>query len=612
MRLSVLIVNYNVKAFLDQCLRSVRAASVGLEVEVIVVDNASSDGSEEWIRSQFPEVHWIASPTNLGFGRANNLALKQSSGEFVLFLNPDTVVPEDNFSAALDYLTGHPQVGSLGCRMIDGTGAFLPESKRGIPSPLVALYRLVGLSSLLPKSPRWARYYLGHLPEDQNNEVDVHCGAWMMARKSVLNDLGGFDEDFFMYGEDIDLSFRIQKAGWQNHYLATSPIIHYKGESTKHATWKHVKNFHEAMAIFARKHFAKQAALFTALISFGIYAKASSTLIRRWGGMVLPFILDGLLGYFFAEAITGYWERSHRYIDGGTYPTAYRLYVLPAYGLTWFAVYYAMGGAHKSLRRYFSGGLLATLTLLVGYALLPVGWRFSRALILLSALMFAAAAMLSRLARFALGLRHLGILRSGTVHFGRPKPLRTPMEESLEFDLPMGPRVEAALATFRPALISIHPGSGITYRDSIALMIAQRGQGLRYRMVYPEWILGSDHRGLASGAAVPELDKPVVRRSRQALHLGITVFLVLASPILLLFSQGRLLLREVPEVVLGRKSWVGYAGDGLGLSPLKPGVVSHVPTSGQAEWDREADRRYAYRWQADIDVFALLRRRPLT
>ena len=220
--------------------------------------------------------------------------------------------------------------------------------------------------------------------------------------------------------------------------------------------------------------------------------------------------------------------------------------------------------------------------------------------------------MLSRLVRLALGLRHLGILRSGTVHFGRPEPLRAPREDSLDFDLPMGPKVEAALATFRPALISMHPGSGITYRDSIALMIAQRGQGLRYRMVYPEWTLGSDHRGIASGAAVPELDKPVVRRSRQALHLGITVFLVVLSPLLLLFSQGRLLLMEVPEVVLGRKSWVGYAGDGRGLSPLKPGVVSHVPPSGQPDWDREADRRYAYRWQADIDVFALLRRRPLT
>jgi len=164
-RLSVLIVNYNVKAFLDQCLRSVRAASAGLDVEVIVVDNASSDGSGEWITAQFPEVRWIASPTNLGFGRANNLALREATGDVVLYLNPDTVVPEDNFATALAYLVAHPEVGSLGCRMIDGTGEFLPESKRALPTPSVALYRLLGLSSLYPRSPRFARYYWATSPK---------------------------------------------------------------------------------------------------------------------------------------------------------------------------------------------------------------------------------------------------------------------------------------------------------------------------------------------------------------------------------------------------------------------------------------------------------------
>ena len=345
MRLSVLIVNYNVKAFLDQCLRSVRAASRNLDVEVIVVDNASTDQSGEWITAQFPEVRWIASPTNLGFGRANNLALREATGDVVLYLNPDTVVPEDNFATALAYLADHPEVGSLGCRMIDGTGEFLPESKRALPTPSVALYRLLGLSSLFPRSPRFARYYLGHLPEDQNAEVDVHCGAWMMVRKPILDQLGGFDEAYFMYGEDIDLSYRIQKAGWQNHYLATSPIIHYKGESTKHATWKYVKTFHEAMDIFARTHFAGRAAAFSALIRFGIYAKATSTVVQRWAAVVLPLLFDLALGYVLAESATSYWERSHRYIEGGAYPIAYRWLVLPAYTVTWFAVHTALGGA---------------------------------------------------------------------------------------------------------------------------------------------------------------------------------------------------------------------------------------------------------------------------
>jgi GT2 family glycosyltransferase len=610
-RLSVLIVNYNVKAYLDQCLRSVRAASAGLDVEVIVVDNASTDGSGDWITAEFPEVRWIASPTNLGFGRANNLALREATGEVVLYLNPDTVVPEDNFATALAYLADHPEVGSLGCRMIDGTGEFLPESKRALPTPEVALFRLLGLSSLFPRSPRFARYYLGHLPEDQNAEVDVHCGAWMMVRKHILDQLGGFDEAYFMYGEDIDLSYRIQKAGWQNHYLATSPIIHYKGESTKHATWKYVKTFHAAMDIFARTHFAGRAGAFSALIRFGIYAKASSAVVQRWAAFVLPFLLDLALGYVLAESATSYWERSHRYVEGGAYPHAYRLLVLPAYTLAWFAVHFAMGGARGTLRRWFSSSLVATLVLLVGYALLPLEWRFSRALVLLSALLFASASMVTRALRFALGLRNRALLRTGTVHVGRtePNPLRSP--DSADIDLPIDNMLGAGLRVFRPAVVAIHPQGSVLFKNVIDLMIAQRGQGIRFRMVYPHWTLGSDDRRLASDTAIPELDKPMVRRSRALLHAAFTLFVTVLAPILLVHPLSRALVAELPSVWTGRKSWVGYAGSAQGLTPLKPGVVPHVAPSGVSEWDYEADQRYASRWHADLDVYALLRRQPM-
>lgn len=609
MRLSVLIVNYNVKAFLDQCLRSVRAASRDLDVEVIVVDNASTDESEVWITTQFPEVRWIASPTNLGFGRANNLALREATGDVVLYLNPDTVVPEDNFATALAYLVDHPEVGSLGCRMIDGTGEFLPESKRALPTPSVALYRLLGLSSLFPRSPRFARYYLGHLPEDQNAEVDVHCGAWMMVRKSILDQLGGFDEAYFMYGEDIDLSYRIQKAGWQNHYLATSPIIHYKGESTKHATWKYVKTFHEAMDIFARTHFAGRATAFSALIRFGIYAKATSSVLQRWAAVLLPLLFDLVLGYILAESATSYWERSHRYVEGGTYPSAYRWLVLPAYTAIWFAVHTALGGARGTLRRWLSSGALATLALLVGYALLPLDWRFSRALVLISALLFATASMTTRLIRLALGLRSRGMLRSGTVHLGRPRQSLEP--SSVDIDLPWDEHLQSGLNVFRPAILAIHPDSGISFQQAVDLMVAQRGRGIRFRMVYPQWTLGSDDRRLASDAAIPELDKPLVRRSRALLHAAITLLITALSPLLILHPRGRHLVLALPAVWSGRKSWVGYCIPANGLSPLKPGVVPHVTPSGVAEWDVEADRRYACRWHADLDVYALLRRQPM-
>ncbi|MFZ9205966.1 MAG: glycosyltransferase family 2 protein [Schleiferiaceae bacterium] len=611
MRLSVLIVNYNVKSFLDQCLRSVRSAARGLDVEVIVVDNASTDGSGDWIPAQFPEVRWIASPSNLGFGRANNLALGEATGDVVLYLNPDTVVPEDNFTTALAYLTAHPEVGSLGCRMIDGTGAFLPESKRALPTPSVALYRLLGLSALAPRSPRFARYYLGHLPEDQNAEVDVHCGAWMMVRKPILDQLGGFDEAFFMYGEDIDLSYRIQQAGWQNHYLATSPIIHYKGESTKHATWKYVRTFHEAMDIFARKHFAGRAAAFSALIRLGIYAKASASMLQRWATLVLPLIVELGLGLFLAEAMTGYWERSHRYVEGGAYPAIYREWVLPAYALVWFGTYHILGGARGALRRWFTSGLLATLALLVGYGLLPLELRFSRALVLLSSLLFAVASLGIRALRLAGALRERGLLRSGTAHFGRTGTPVSPSENPIDYDLPWNDHRLAALLTFQPSVVALHPGSDLSFSDCIQLMLQLRGQGIRFRTVYPEWSLGSDDRRFSSDVSIPELDKPAVRRSRRVLHLGIALLLIALLPLALCTRRGRFYVKHLLPVLRGTRSWVGYAGDGIGLSPIPPGIVPHVPPSGVPEWDREADRRYAMRWHVDLDVYALLRRHPV-
>ena len=611
MRLSVLIVNYNVKAYLDQCLRSVRAASAGLDVEVIVVDNASTDGSGEWIPAQFPEVRWIASPTNLGFGRANNLALREATGDVVLYLNPDTVVPEGNFSTALAYLAEHPEVGSLGCRMIDGTGAFLPESKRALPTPSVALYRLLGLSALAPRSPRFARYYLGHLPEDQNAEVDVHCGAWMMVRKPILDQLGGFDEAFFMYGEDIDLSYRIQLAGWQNHYLATSPIIHYKGESTKHATWKYVRTFHEAMDIFARKHFAGRATAFSALIRLGIYAKASASMLQRWALVLLPALALLALGVFLAESLTSYWERSHRYVEGGAYPDVYRQVVLPAYALLWLAVYYALGGPRGTLKRWLSSSLVATLVLLVAYALLPLEWRFSRALVLLSSVMFSASALLTRLVQLGLSVRQRGILRSGTAHLGRIPHGSAPTRNAADYDVPTGPECSAVLASMRPDVLAVHPGPEVPFQRVIELMLEHRGQGLRFRTVYPQWALGSDDRRAASDTALPELAKPSVRRTRAAVHLGITAVVLAGAPLWVWTPRGRGLLRGLPAVLRGSASWVGYAGTGDGLPQLRPGWVPHVPPSGQPEWDAEADRRYANRWQADLDVYALLRRPPM-
>ncbi|MCC6685243.1 MAG: glycosyltransferase family 2 protein, partial [Bacteroidia bacterium] len=232
MKLSVIIVNYNVKHFLEQALHSVRKACAGIDAEVWVVDNRSVDGSVEMVQQKFPEVKLIANRENLGFSKANNQAILQSGGQYVLLLNPDTVVEEDTFNKVIAFMDRTPDAGSVGVKMIDGKGNFLPESKRGLPTPKVAFYKIFGLSKLFPRSHKFGRYHLGYLSENETHAVDVLAGAFMMLRKKALDETGLLDETFFMYGEDIDLSYRITKAGYKNYYFPETTIIHYKGEST--------------------------------------------------------------------------------------------------------------------------------------------------------------------------------------------------------------------------------------------------------------------------------------------------------------------------------------------------------------------------------------------
>jgi GT2 family glycosyltransferase len=259
MHLSVIIVNYNVKFFLEQCLYSLLKAIDNLpslaDAEVIVFDNASSDGSRDFFINKFQNVQFIWHNENLGFAKANNRALSLAKGKYILFLNPDTILSEDALYKSIDYLESQAGSGALGIRMIDGSGNFLPESKRGFPTPAASFYKLSGLISLFPSSKKIAAYYAGHLSEHENNEIDVLSGAYMLVKKEVLDKTGGFDEAFFMYGEDIDLSYRIQKAGYKNFYFADSTIIHFKGESTNQNSARYVKIFYQAMNIFVHKHF---------------------------------------------------------------------------------------------------------------------------------------------------------------------------------------------------------------------------------------------------------------------------------------------------------------------------------------------------------------------
>lgn len=385
MDLSIVIVNYNVKYFLEQCLHSVSKAIEGMKAEVFVVDNNSVDGSCGHIRERFPWVKLIENRENVGFSKANNQAIRQSSGKYVLLLNPDTVVEEDTFSKSFRFMEEHKDAGSLGVKMIDGSGHFLPESKRALPTPWVAFYKIFGLSGLFPRSRKFGRYHLGYLDKEETHEIEVLAGAYMFLRKETLDKVGLLDEDYFMYGEDIDLSYRILQGGYKNYYYPGTTIIHYKGESTKKGSLNYVLVFYNAMIIFAKKHFSsKNARHYSMVINLAIYLRAAMAVTRRFIKRIYRQLIDALIifaGFFAGLPI---WE-SFKFNSSNYYPDVFLYLVVPGYIIVWILSAYYSGGYDKPIKiwKFIRGILIGTFTILVIYALLPENLRFSRALILL-------------------------------------------------------------------------------------------------------------------------------------------------------------------------------------------------------------------------------------
>ena len=287
MKLSVVIVSYNVKYHLEQCIRSVKKASEGLDADVWVVDNASTDGSVEYLQACFPDVHFISNTENVGFSRANNQAIRQCEGEYVLLLNPDTIVAEDTLRGCVDFLDAHPEVGATGVRMLNVNGTFAPESRRGLPTPFTSFCKMTGLSCLFPKSRVFGRYYMKYLNEEEANPIEVISGAFNMLRHKALDVIGLLDEDFFMYGEDIDLSYRMLMGGWQNYYLPYY-ILHYKGESTEKSSFRYVHVFYNAMLIFFNKHYGKRYQFIAYLIRLAVVVRAMMDMLIRLFERILP------------------------------------------------------------------------------------------------------------------------------------------------------------------------------------------------------------------------------------------------------------------------------------------------------------------------------------
>ncbi|MDP2336919.1 MAG: glycosyltransferase [Bacteroidota bacterium] len=636
MKLSIVIVNYNVKYFLEQCLHAAQKAALKVSSEIIVVDNDSVDGSCQMIEEKFPEVILIANKENVGFSKANNQGIRIAKGEYILLLNPDTVVEEDSFMKIVRFMDQTPDAGGLGVKMIDGKGRFLPESKRGLPTPEVAFWKMSGFSKLFPRSKRFGRYHLGYLDQDQVHEVEVLAGAFMLLRRETLDKVGLLDEDYFMYGEDIDLSYRITQGGYKNYYFPETAIIHYKGESTKKGSINYVKVFYNAMIIFAGKHFSKgNARRYAILINLAIYLHAFLTLAGRFLKTSFLPVIDALLIYLGFAILLPNWE-AYKF-QRGYYPPEYLHVAVPIYILIWIASIWLNGGYRKNIEfsRIFKGLFWGTLSILVFYSLVSESMRYSRALLLLGSI-WAFAALPAY--RFLLSLIRLTGLE---LELGKQKRIvivaaETESKRISELIIGSGLKIDTVgfvspvglihnpfyLGNIHqlPEIIRINKidelifsSEDIPSQEIIRIMLDLNDLNIDYKIAPPESlsIIGSNSISTAGDLYVVHINsiaKENNKQNKRAFDLALSIGMFILSPVLIGFVPHKsVFLRNILEVLSGRKSWVGYCSGNQNLPTIKKGILSPAslfPDAIPAKKKEELDIVYAkdYRILNDFEI----------
>ncbi len=637
MDLSIIIVNYNVKHFLEQCLFSVIKAAAGIQAEIIVVDNNSYDNSIEYLQPKFPGIRFLSNSENLGFAKGCNQGLRLAKGRFILFLNPDTIVPEDCFTECIDFFSTHPDAGALGIKMLDGSGRFLKESKRSFPAPLTSLFKLFGLSRLFPRSPVFSKYHLGHLDKNNDHEVEVLAGAFMMIRKEALEITGGFDEIFFMYGEDVDLSYRIQETinpvtskPFKNYYFSGSSIIHFKGESTKKASMNYVRMFYNAMSIFVRKHYGgSRAGIFNFMIHLAIWIRAvlagAGRFIRRAG---LPLIDAGLIMLSF-WVIKEWWSEYVR--PDVQYDNKLLWIAIPSFTILYLIAAYYAGLYDRWYKRseLISSTLIATLVLLAGYSLLPEQYRFSRAIILFGAAL--SFVLIGVLRRFLIATKVLTSSKqmeeqATTLIIGSPKEYEETVElmhaagmkEKVLGRVAISEDDSAAIGYWSrldilsgaiPFREAIFCEGVLSFKDIISGVQTAAGRiKIKIHADGSHSIVGSDS-GDSSGEAVSKengvnLANPYYRRLKRLQDIGISILAIISFPVHF-FSVKKpfRFFANCFEVLFARKTWIGYAVDEKNLPALRPAVIAcnGIPRSGRQELPEQSLRMIDFWYARDYD-----------
>ena len=635
MKLSVIIVSYNVKFFLEQCLRSCIKATQNLEAEIIVVDNNSVDESTEMVKKKFPNISLIHNQKNVGFSKANNQAILKAKGEFILLLNPDTLVEEDAFEKATFFMSEEKEVGAVGVQMIDGKGEFLDESKRGIPDFQTSIFKFLGLHKFFPNSKILNNYYLGNLDKNKRHEVEVLVGAFMLIRRSVLDKIGLLDEQFFMYWEDTDLCMRIVKKGYKNYYLGDVKIIHYKGESNKRHTLSFTIGFNKSMLSFVKKHFSKHL-LFLPSIKVATIVKALIVLVRDFLKTFLLPIIDFSTMYFGMLFLTNYWGDNF-----APYPftETFTNLVLPSYIVVWIISLFFSGAYDKPFRiSRVARGVIFGLLVIAAFSNFINVIRFSRVIIIVGGILVFSLFVVLRFLYRILSHQDMDIaekrvinllLLSEKVEFRRAEEIIANSKHNTQLIGYLNQKGEnGALGSFSEIneIIKkykidevVFASFDISFKNIIKWLISLSETSLNFKIL-PEnshFLIGSNSRETLGDYYSPdsnwELSKISNKRNKRVIDFIFSFLFLIFCPILMWFSNSpTLFLKNMIAILRAERTFVGFNEKYESHFPnIRKGILFPTSHLKREKFDskevRNINMRYAKDYSSRNDLYIIFK-----